>query len=163
VRVVKSKNIRIQMTLLATFALIFSVALCYFLGWDFEIKSFIIAICVLLALVIALWLLCIFLIKYEKKYYDINNEHITLWQNNELLCELKKVDIINMQYVRFRWALLMQMGSGYLNITCPVEALTNKSYASLIMPNGTAIFEISVSKKQAKQIAKLIGIEIVIK
>ena len=57
----------------------------------------------------------------------------------------------------------MQMGGGYLNITCPIEALPDKKYASLIMPDGIAIFEISVSKKQAIEVAKILGRELKIK
>ena len=62
-----------------------------------------------------------------------------------------------MKYIRVCWAFLMQMGAGYLNISCPVEALTSKKYASIIFPNGIAIFEISMSKKQAKQVSQILG------
>ena len=43
------------------------------------------------------------------------------------------------------------MGSGYLNITCPADILEDRKFASLIMPNGIAILEISMSKNQAER------------
>lgn len=156
-KIQKSKSIRLQITCLTSGGIVFSVALVYFLGWDFDIKSFFIAIGVLVVLLFALWLLCYLLIKFECEYYVIEKEQITLWRKDKTLCELKKEEMKEMSYVRFVRALTMQMGSGYLLITCRVEALPDKKFAEMIMPNGVAIFAISMSKKQAKQCAIILG------
>ena len=161
-KIQKGKNIRIKITWVTSFGIIFSVALCYFLGWDFEIKSFSIAVGILVALLSALWLLIYILIKREQKYFVIETERIMLYRKNEILCELKKTEMIEMCYVRFFWAFMMQMGSGYLQITCKAEALTDKKFAEIIMPNGIAVFEISMSTKQAKECAKILGKELLI-
>lgn len=162
-KILKSKQIRIQITLLASFAIIISVALCYFLGWSFEVTSFLIAFGILVCLLSIIWLICLALIKFEKEYFVIDTDRITLWRKDELKCELKKADIIEMQYLCFKWAFLMQMGSGYLSIICPIEALKDEKFASIIMPDGTAVFEISMSKQQAKAVAKILEKEVTIK
>lgn len=126
IKIQKSKNIRLQLTGLISFAILFSVCLCYFLGWKFELKTFFIAVAILIALLLIPWVICLFLIKFERQYYLIEKEQITLWKNDNLLCELKKSDFVEIEYQRFVWAFLMQMGSGYLNITCPVEVLSDK-------------------------------------
>lgn len=162
-KIQKSRSIRIQITLVTTFAIIFSVFLCYFLGWHFDIKSFLIAVAILVGLLSILWLVCFLLIKNEKKYFIIENEQITLWQKDELLCKVKKADMIAMSYIKFSRAFLMQMGSGYLNITCPIEALEDKKFASIIFPNDTAMFEISMTLRQVKEVAKILGRSITIK
>lgn len=162
-KIQKSRSIRIQITWVATFAIIFSVFFCYFLGWHFDIKSFSIALAILAGLLSLLWLLCLLLIKFEKKYFLIENEQITLWQKDELLCKVKRADIIEMRYIKYSRAFLMQMNSGYLNITCPKEALEDKKFASIIFPDDTAIFEIAMTLKQAKEVSKILGIELIIK
>lgn len=162
-KIQKSRSIRIQITLVATFAIIFSVFFCYFLGWHFEIKSFLIAISLLLGLLSMLWLFCFLLIKFEKKYYFIENEQITLWQKDKLICKVKKADIIEMCYIKFSRAFLMQWGSGYLNVTCPIEAIENRKFVSIIYPNNTAIFEIAMTLKQAKEVSNVLGRNITIK
>ena len=43
---------------------------------------------------ILIWSVCYILIKFEKKYYKIENERITLWQEDKLLLELKSSDIM---------------------------------------------------------------------
>lgn len=156
-KIQKSKSIRLQITCLTSGGIVFSVALVYFLGWDFDIKSFSIALGVLVALLFALWLLCYLLIKFECEYYVIEKEQITLWRKDKTLCALKKEEMMEMSYVRFVRALIMQMGSGYLLIACRVEALPDKKFAEIIMPNGVAIFAIAMSKKQAKQCAIILG------
>ena len=162
-RIQKSKHIRIQITVLASFGVVFAFALCYFLGWNFEIKSFAIAIGILITLLFALWLLCFLLIKFEKKYYVIEKDRITLWTKNTMLFELKSSFITEINYISFMKAFLLQLGSGYLNIYSPIEALTDKKYASIIMFEKTAIFSISMSKKQAKMVAGILNKEVKMK
>ena len=156
-KIQKNKSIRLQITCLASSGIVFSVAIVYFLGWDFDIQSFFIALGILAGLLCALWILCYLLIKFECEYYVIEKEQITLWRKNKILCELKREEMIEMSYVRFVRALTMQMGSGYLLIACRVEALPDKKLAEMIIPNGVAIFAISMSKKQAKQCALILG------
>lgn len=162
-KIKKSRNIRFKITGVSSFAVIFSWALCYFLGWHFEVKTFLIALSILLSLLILIWSVCYILIKFEKKYYKIENERITLWQEDKLLLELKSSDIIEMYYVRFFNAFLLQMGSGYLNITCPADILEDRKFASLIIPNGIAILEISMSKNQAQITANILSKNLKIK
>ncbi len=162
-KIQKSKFIRVRLAIVFSFAIIFSVLLCYFLGWDFKIKTFGIAILIIFILLVVLWVLCFLLIKFEQKYYVIDNKHLTIWQNNEVLCELLKDEIIEICYIRFFWLLMFQMGGGYLNVTCNMESLPNRKFASIIMPNGIAILTISMSKKQAKDFAKIINRELIIK
>ncbi len=162
-KIQKSRSIRIQITWVTTFAIIFLTVFTFVLGWDFDIKSFLIAVSILIGLLAILWLVCFLLIKNEKKYFIIENEQITLWKKDELLCKVKKADIIEIRYIKFSRAFLMQMGSGYLNITCPIEALEDKKFASIIFPNNTAIFEISMTLKQAKEVSKILERRITIK
>lgn len=162
-KIQKSRSIRIQITWVATFAIIFLTVFTFVLGWDFELKSFLIAVAVLVGLLSILWLVCFLLIKNEKKYFLIDNEQITLWKKDEALCKIKRADMIEMRYIKFSRAFLMQMNSGYLNITCPKEALEDKKFASIIFPDDTAIFEIAMTLKQAKEVSKILGIELIIK
>lgn len=150
----------IQLSWFITFGIIFLGFFCYFLGWEFKISTFAIATGIIMALLSVLWLVCLIIIKCEKKYYVINKEGITLWRKNEILCELKSSEIIDMVYVGFIWLFVMQMCGGDLNISCRIEALPDKKFAAFIKPNGIAIFRISMSKKQAKQCAKILGIQL---
>lgn len=90
-KIKKSKQIRLQITGVASFGIIFSVALCYFLGWEFEVKSFLIAIGILFVLLSVIWLLCFALIKFEKKYYVVEKDRIVLFYKDKPICELKKM------------------------------------------------------------------------
>ena len=159
-KIKSDKHVWIQLSWLITFGIIFLGFFCYFLGWEFKISTFAIATGIITALLSVLWLVCLIIVKCETKYYVINKEGITLWRENEILYELKSSEIIDMVYVGFIWIFMMQMGSGYLHITCRIEALPDKKYATFIKPNGIAIPTIAMSKKQAKQCAKILGIQL---
>lgn len=156
-KITKNKHIRMMITWLISFGLVFAISFCLILGRPFELNTFYVLIGFLLGSLLIIWLICLFLILTEKKYYIIKKDSITLWCEGEKICELKTEDIIEIKYIGFRYVFLMQMGSGYLNIKCPVTSLTEKKFASLVMPDGTAIFEISMSKKQAKSVSKILA------
>lgn len=161
-KISKSKNIRIKLSWTGTFAVIFSCVFVYFLGCKFEVRSFFIMFAILCGLLGIVWLVCLLLIKNEKKYYLIDKESIKLFKKNELIFELKTADVIEMNYIRFFWMFTFQMGSGYLNMSYPCEGYKDKKF-STIFPNEVAIHSISMSKKQANQVASLLNKNLIIK
>lgn len=162
-KIQKSKSIQIQLSWFATFGIIFLGCFTFVLGREYTWWWALSLIGGSIGLSLVVWIICLILIKGEKQYFIFERDRITLWKQNELLCELKKSDFVEIEYQRFVWAFLMQMGSGYLNITCPVEVLSDKKYASVVMPNGMAVFGISMSTRQAKEVAKILSRNITIK
>lgn len=158
----KSKNIRIKLTWFAFAALVFLTSLCYFLGWAFETKGFIVFLAVIASEFIALWLLCFLLIKFNKSHYKIDAEAIKLCKNNQEVFSIENKNIIKIHYIRFFWTLLLQFGSGYLNITYVCETSDNKKF-STILPTGERIHSISMSLKQSKAVSKILKKELEIK
>lgn len=154
-RIMKSKDCRIKIGLLYFFGIMFLTLLAYFFGFRFEWDSFLICILIILAEFILVFIICFLLIKFEKQYYIIDKDGVRLYKRDKLLFELRREDIIRANYIRFRWAFAMQLGSGYLNLTYPCDNLKDKKF-SLIFPDGKAIHSISMSMKQARKAAELL-------
>ena len=162
-KIQKNRSIKIQISSLISFAIGFLSSFCFALGREYTWQIILCFLAGTVFLLFIVWLLCLLLIKNEKQYFIFEKDQITLSQGEKILCELKKVDMIELKYNRFFWAFLMQMGSGYLQISCHIEALPDKKFASIILPNDTAIFEISMSLTQAKEVSKILGRNITIK
>ena len=143
------------MTGFGTVAIIFSCSLVYFLGWNFEINSFLIYLGIMIGLSFLIWIICVLLIKFERHYYLIDDSGIKLLKNNEVIFELSKTDIIELKYVRYFWTFLFQMGSGYLHLEYFCDGYKDKKF-STILSTGKAIHSISMSFNQSKQVSKIL-------
>lgn len=161
-KISKSRDVKIKMAGIISFAIAFLTAFACILIGKLELEIYFIILAILFGLVGSVWFVCFLLIKYEKNYYLIDKESIKLLKKDEIIFELKTADIIEMNYIRFFWMFTFQMGSGYLNISYPCEGYEDKKF-STIFPNKVAIHSISMSKKQANQIASLLNKNLIIK
>ncbi len=155
VKVVKNKYIQICLSFLVLAALIFSTTLVYFLGWVFEMRTFWIYLAATAAEVIVVTILCVGLIKSNKCYYLITPESVKMFKKEQELFTISNANIIKINYVGFAWALLMQMGAGFLHLEYTDE--TEQIKPTISLPNGQKIYSISMSPKQAKQVAKILN------
>lgn len=154
-KIYKSNNIRIKLTWLAIIGITFLCFFTCFLAWGFNIRVLLICLCIVIGLAVSLLLICLLLNKLEKQYYLIDEEGIKLYKKDRLIFIIKKADIVEMNYIRFGWAFLLQMGSGYLNITYMCDNQKDKKF-SMIYPTGEAIHSVSMSLQQAKNVATLL-------
>lgn len=154
IKIEKSKYLRLCLTLLSAIALIFITSLIYFLGWAFEINTFWIYITIMAVEIVALMLLYFVLIKANKSYYLITADSIKMFKGNQELFTLAVSNIVKINYVKFAWTLLMQMGAGYLHFEFTDG--TGQIKPSISYPNGKKIYSISMSSKQAKQVSNMV-------
>ena len=161
-RIQKDKDmiIKIAWIIIGTFTLL--GLLTYALGRTYTLKFFFLCIGVVVALALIVWLVCLLIIKFGKKYYLIDEHGIKLYKNDELLFELKNEEMSELNYIRFRWNFLLQIGSGFLNVSYPCKGYNDKNY-SMVFPTGKAIHPVSMSLKQAKEVALILGKYLVIK
>lgn len=158
IKVEKSRYMRICLTLLAAGALLFSTLFVYFIGWEFELSTFGICIGIIVAEVLALFILCFALIKSNKYYYLITPESVRMFKNEQELFVMSNTDIIKINYARFAWIFLAQMGAGYLHME--YTDATGNIKPTISCPNRKKIYSISMSPKQAKQIAAILNKEL---
>lgn len=161
VKVEKSKYIRTCLTLLIAGALIFSTLFVYFLGWDFKWDTFGICIGIIIAEMIGLITLYFVLVKTNKNYYLVTNDVIKMFNSNQEVLAIPSGNIVKIHYVRFAWAMLMQMGAGYLHIEYTDG--TEQIKPTVSFPSGKKIYAISMSLKKAKEISNVLGKDLEIK
>ncbi|MDR1697691.1 MAG: hypothetical protein LBR37_02085 [Erysipelotrichaceae bacterium] len=78
-----------------------------------------------------------------------------MFKKDQELFTILNTNIGAMRYIRFSQAFLMQFGAGYLNIE--YKDAEGQIRPTFILPNGIKIYSISMSPKQAKQVAKIIN------
>lgn len=155
IKVEKSRYIRICITLFAAGAVIFSTLFVYFLGWGFELSTFGICTGIIVAEMLVLFVLCFTLIKSNKFYYLITFESVRMFKNEQELFVILNTDIVKINYIGFAWIFLAQMGAGYLHMEYTDATGTIKPTISY--PNTKKIYSISMSPKQAKQVATILN------
>ncbi len=159
----KDKNIVIKLTILCILVLVFLTILAYLLGWLEEniktnnYKELLIFSIAIVVEIVAPTIISIIIILCTKKYYEITDNSIKFFNGATQLFELSKEDIVKMEYVRFRWALLMQFGGGGLNI----EYVNNDNIKpSIAMQGQWKKYVIYVSYKQVSKISEILKMPI---
>ncbi len=160
IKIEKSKYIKLCLTVLLALALIFSTLLVYFLGWNFQLRTFGICIGIIVSEMIGVVILYIILVKTNKSYYIITNDVIKLVKKEQEVFCLLINNIITLEYIRFAWIFLLQLGAGYLHIeyteyTGEIDQSTTYF--------GKKVYSISMSKKQAEKVAFLLNKNLKIK
>ncbi len=97
IEIEKSKDIRKKLTGMAFLALVFLTGLCYFLGWSFEVKGFLIFLSVIVVEFVVLVVLCFLLIKFNRSRYMINRKAITFFKGNQKIFEVEQKDILKVE------------------------------------------------------------------
>lgn len=162
IKIKKGLYIRKKLTTLFILITIFCTLLCYFLGWDFSLKSVLI---LLLIVVLEIFIfILIYLILYKVYYseeYIITSQCISLYKKNKEIFSIDQKFIKSFTYVQFKWAFLQQLGSGYLIFEYLSDVKNLEP--SLNTEEGNKFYAISMSQQQAVQVAKLLQREINIK
>lgn len=149
-----NKSIIIKFTWFILTAILFATLFIYFLGWKFEINSFLILLLIVISEIIIVWLISFVLIKSSKTYYLIDYQSIKLIKNDKILFEINKVDITDAKYMRFFWNFLSFSG-GFLHISYYSEN-SDRKFSSM-GPDGKQIHSMPISLKQAKEVTNKLG------
>ena len=162
----KDKEITIKIAVLYALGLVFLTILTYVLGWleqDIETHDYTTLLFFFL-IIIGEIMLCIIvvlpIIFCNKKYYEVTEDGIKLFNRTELVFELSKDDITSIRYIRFRWGLLMQFGAGGLHFEYVGNDNIKPTFA---MKDSWKVYSISVSYKQAVKISEILKKPIILK
>lgn len=162
IKIKKGLYIRKKLTTILILVTIFCTLLCYFLGWDFSLKSVLILLLILFLEIFIFILIYFILYKiYSSEEYIITSQCISLYKKNKEVFSIDQKFIKSFTYVRYKWAFLQQLGSGYLIFEYLNDIKNLKP--SLSTKEGNKFYAISMSQQQAVQVAKLLQKEINIK
>lgn len=160
IKISKQKHIQFCLLTMSAIALIFMTALWYILAlrsvdWVFNLKFTVIFFTVLAGDVVVP--LCVFLIlrAVNKCFYVISSDGIKLFKSDKEIFSISNVSILRLGYLGFQYALLMQMGAGYLSVQY-TEAY-GQIKPTMTFPNGCTLLGIDMSAKQAQQVAQILG------
>ena len=150
INIKKGKFIQRFLTILATVVSIFLTSLVYFGGWTIELNTIIIFLLFLIGEITFYILLYYLLRMFNKSFFQISINSISLYKNNSVLFVIETNDIIEMRYTRVFWALISQIGAGYLEIYFDKQGKISQ-------------YPIAMSLKEAKEVASLLNKRILIK
>jgi len=101
--------------------------------------------------------LCLRLLNWG--YFFISSEQIKFHKRNQEAFSIQKESIVKLSYVKWRPWDPMVMGSGYLHIEHK-GGIEETKKLSFHAPYGNTIYPISMSFKQAQDVAKLLDMEL---
>ena len=160
IKIQKQRHIQFCLLLLIACVLLFSSIIVYLLcigsvGWEFNFTYTIVFVSAVGGSILLPMIIFLILRALNKNYYVISHDGIKLFNSDKEIFTISNISILRLGYLGFQYALLMQMGAGYLSVQY-TEA-SGQIKPTMTFPDGGALLGIDMTAKQALQVAQILG------